>query len=232
MEGLPEYAQPSSLWPSIGHENRGEVPHIPDGAPWLLLDKENPQGLSSQLTELLLGLGSNLPPNLEPSVSIDESAGPVFVDDSASVGPSVHLEGPSYIGPNSEVRHGALVRGGTWACDGAVIGHACETKHSLLLPGAKAPHFNYVGDSILGSKVNLGAGVKLSNLRHDGREVTLLLGGERRGTGLRKFGAILGEGCQLGCNAVTNPGVILGKAVMVAPNALVSGVHPEGAFLS
>ena len=83
-------------------------------------------------------------------------------------------------------------------------------KHSILLPYSKAPHFNYVGDSILGKSVNLGAGVKLSNLRNDGTEVYLRIEKSRVGSGLRKFGAILGEGCQLGCNAVTNPGTVLG----------------------
>ena len=106
-----------------------------------------------------------------------------------------------------------------------MVGHASEVKHSVLLPGAKAPHFNYVGDSVLGPDVNLGAGVKLSNLRNDGGEVHTRVDGERFATGLRKFGAILGEGCQLGCNAVTNPGVVLGPRCMVMPNTTVTGVH-------
>jgi bifunctional N-acetylglucosamine-1-phosphate-uridyltransferase/glucosamine-1-phosphate-acetyltransferase GlmU-like protein len=100
-------------------------------------------------------------------------------------------------------------------------------KHSILLPGAKAPHFNYVGDSILGKAVNLGAGVKLSNLRNDGAEVFLRIGDAHRSSGLRKFGAILGDGCQLGCNAVTNPGTILGCNSTVWPNVTVTGVHGE-----
>jgi bifunctional N-acetylglucosamine-1-phosphate-uridyltransferase/glucosamine-1-phosphate-acetyltransferase GlmU-like protein len=124
------------------------------------------------------------------------------------------------------------VRANTWACADSVIGHATEVKHSILLPYAKAPHFNYVGDSILGSGVNLGAGAKLSNLRHDGKEVYLRIGELRIPSGLRKFGALLGEGCQIGCNAVTNPGVILGRETMVVPNATITGVHDSGTFLS
>jgi acetyltransferase-like isoleucine patch superfamily enzyme len=100
------------------------------------------------------------------------------------------------------------------------------------LPGAKAPHFNYVGDSILGSGVNLGAGAKLSNLRHDRQEINLRVGELRIPSGLRKFGALLGEGCQIGCNAVTNPGVILGRDTMVVPNATITGVHDTGSYLS
>ena len=100
-------------------------------------------------------------------------------------------------------------------------------KHSILLPNAKAPHFNYVGDSFVGSHAKLGAGVILSNLRNDGAEVFLRIDDARRSSGLRKFGAILGEGCQLGCNAVTNPGTILGRNSTVWPNVTVTGVHGE-----
>ena len=102
------------------------------------------------------------------------------------------------------------------------------------MPGAKAPHFNYVGDSILGMDVNLGAGCKLSNLRNDGRNIILRDGktgeiiGER---GLRKFGAILGERTQIGCNVVTNPGVILGPKCNVWPNVTVNGIHSEGSAI-
>ena len=106
-----------------------------------------------------------------------------------------------------------------------MVGHATEVKHSILLPQAKAPHFNYVGDSILGANVNLGAGTKLSNLRNDGGEVHLRINGQRLGSGLRKFGAILGEDCALGCNSVTNPGVVLGCKNVVWPNVTVTGVH-------
>ncbi len=94
-----------------------------------------------------------------------------------------------------------------------------------MLPGAKAPHFNYVGDSILGRGVNLGAGVKLSNLRNDGGEVYLRIDELKLASGLRKFGAILGEDSQLGCNAVTNPGTVLGNNSIVWPNVTVTGVH-------
>ncbi|DAC48643.1 MAG TPA: hypothetical protein D7H92_02985, partial [Candidatus Poseidoniales archaeon] len=104
-------------------------------------------------------------------------------------------------------------------------GHATETKHAILLPGAKAPHFNYVGDSILGKGANLGAGTKLSNLRNDGGEVHLRHGGQRIPSGLRKFGAVLGEGVATGCNSVMNPGVVLGCNSVVWPNVTVTGVH-------
>ncbi|RZD47550.1 MAG: glucose-1-phosphate thymidylyltransferase, partial [Methanobacteriota archaeon] len=108
--------------------------------------------------------------------------------------------------------------------EGALVGHSSEIKNSVLLPGSKAPHFNYVGDSILGFGVNLGAGVKLSNVRNDGRDVIVIMeDGERIKTGLRKLGALIGDHSQLGCNVVTNPGAILATSSMVSPNETVTG---------
>jgi len=193
---------------------------LPADAPvWSLLDKSNPDGLAAQLARHLDGLGSNVPATLPDGVTVDESKGPVHIADSAEIGPCVRIEGPAYIA--GEVRHAAYVRPDSVICKGAVLGHASEMKHSALLPGAKAPHFNYVGDSILGAGVNIGAGVKLSNLRNDGRNILI----DGVDCGLRKFGAILGEGVQIGCNAVCNPGTVLGRDCMVWPNATVSGVH-------
>ena len=218
----------AALFPSLQKSGGGVTGlQMPIENPvWELLDKSNPDGMANQLKVLLQGLGSHLL-NLHPSITIDESKGPVHIVDGELIGPSVHIEGPSYIA--GEVRHGAYVRSHSWICRGAVVGHASEVKHSLLLPGAKAPHFNYVGDSILGSGVNLGAGCKLSNLRNDGREIRIHnLGLD---TGLRKFGAILGEDVQIGCNAVCNPGTILGIGCNVWPNVTVSGGHPSNSVL-
>ena len=153
------------------------------------------------------------------------------ISSSAKIGKDVCIEGPVYIGKNAEIRHGAYIRPYSWISEGAVVGHCTEVKHSILLPGAKAPHFNYVGDSILGTGVNLGAGCKLSNFRNDGRNI-LIRDGETgellKDSGLRKFGAILGEGVQLGCNVVTNPGTIMGKESGAWPNVTVSGLIKSG----
>ena len=116
---------------------------------------------------------------VDSGATIDESQGPVVVHASAKLEPSAHFIGPCLVEADAEVRHGAYVRPFSWICAGAVVGHNTEVKHSILLPGAKAPHFNYVGDSILGRDVNLGAGTKLSNLRNDGGEVHLRLDGSR-----------------------------------------------------
>lgn len=136
--------------------------------------------------------------------------------------------GPAIIAENAEIRHGAIVRGNVIIGSGAVIGHATEVVRSVFLPGAKAPHFNYVGDSILGSGVNLGAGTKLSNLKNDKTGVKAKWGGKVIDTGLRKFGAILGDNCMLGCNSVANPGTIMEPNCMVFPCASIHGFYSSG----
>ena len=209
------------LWPSLD-ESVGRQPCFPAGPVWSILPT-----LKDQMEDMLGDMGSNH----REGVSIDSSKGIVHIDDSAIIEPGIHIIGPAYIGPNATIRHGAYIREFSWICANSLVGHASETKHSVLLPGAKAPHFNYVGDSILGPNVNLGAGVKLSNLRNDGEEVHTRINGERVATGLRKFGAIIGESCQLGCNAVTNPGVVLGPRCMVLPNVTVTGIHGQDSVI-
>lgn len=139
--------------------------------------------------------------------------------------------GPAIIGENVEIRHGAFVRGHVIIGNGSVIGHASEVVRSVFLPGAKAPHFNYVGDSILGSGVNLGAGTKLSNLKNDGSNVRTHIGEHMVDTGIRKFGAILGDNCLLGCNSVTNPGTILEPDCRVYPCASIQGHFSAGSII-
>ena len=215
----PEATTSAALFPSFTGTEDGAVPHFPDDQPaWVLLDPTSKDGLKAQMNAL------------EGEIEIEEdgffTAGKgIIIHASAIVEAGAYLIGPCYIGPRAVVRSGAYVREYSWICADAVVGHATEVKHSILLPQAKAPHFNYVGDSILGANVNLGAGTKLSNLRNDGGEVHLRINGQRMGSGLRKFGAILGEDCALGCNSVTNPGVVLGCKNVVWPNVTVTGVH-------
>ena len=202
----------------------------PNEPAWALLDSNNSSSLKQQLDTKLVQIGSNHPSGVQ-FVSIDERKGPVHVADGATIEPHVHLIGPCLVEADATIRSHAYVREYTWMMPGSLLGHASESKHSLFLPGAKAPHFNYVGDSILGSNVNLGAGVKLSNLRNDGQHIAIWLDDVRRETGLRKFGAILGDNAQLGCNAVTNPGTVLGQSCMVHPNTTVSGYHSDGSVV-
>ena len=228
MEWPDSLPTASELFPSL-YSNpapEGVCPTLPESeAVFTFLQPENPKGLKAQLLSVLERFQSSPQNPNDSGATIDEALGKVIVESSARIEIGAHLIGPCYVGPKAEIRHGAYVRPYSWICAGAVVGNASETKHTVLLPGAKAPHFNYVGDSILGKGVNLGAGTKISNLRNDGGEVQLRIDGKRIGSGLRKFGAVLGEGCQLGCNSVTNPGVMLGCDSVVWPNMTVTGVH-------
>ena len=160
-------------------------------------------------------------------------AGCVLWDDAIELGPGtvvepgVLLKGPSVFGPGTDIRQGAYVRGVCITGRGCVVGHATEMKASVMLDGAKAGHFAYVGDSILGNAVNLGAGTKLANLKMRGDTIRVRIGGEQRDTGLRKFGAVIGDGTEIGCNAVTNPGTLLGKRCIVFPTASVAAAYYE-----
>ncbi len=158
----------------------------------------------------------------------------VYIDEDARVEPGAFVNGPCYIGPGVEVRHGAYIRGSVILLRESIVGHATEVKNSILLPNAKAPHFAYLGDSVLGSRVNLGAGTKLSNVMitsakdsTSGRRPSIVIpsGGDQYDTGLSKLGAILGDDCQTGCNSVLNPGSILEPGCLVYPNASVSRGH-------
>lgn len=215
------------LFPTLS-EN-GDWPVMNDNV-WRILDPNSTNGLMAQLEEILTSLGSSIP-EPQPGTVFDSSNGIIHIHPKAIVGPGVLVEGPVFVGENAEIRQGAYVRKGSWICARAVIGHCTEIKHSVLLPDAKAPHFNYVGDSIIGTGVNLGAGCKLSNLRNDGRNI-LIRDGETgellEDSGLRKFGAVLGEGVQLGCNVVTNPGTIMQKNSGAWPNVTVSGLIKSG----
>lgn len=138
--------------------------------------------------------------------------------------PGAYIQGPVIIGPDNHIRHSAYVRGYVVTGKNCVIGHSTEVKQSILLNGAHAAHFNYVGDSILGSDANLGAGVKLANFRLDHQEVNVFFKGQKISTGLRKFGAIIGDGAQIGCNAVTNPGTLIGPQAFCYPCVNIKGI--------
>lgn len=146
--------------------------------------------------------------------------------------PGVCIEGPCIIGNRCIIRHGALLRGGVICGDQCVIGHAAEIKHSILLNGAHAAHFTYVGDSILGNGVNLGAGVKCSNLRLDRKEVSFVYEQKLVFTKMKKLGALLGDFVQVGCNSVLNPGTFVGKQSLIYPLVSVGGYIPSQSKIS
>lgn len=150
----------------------------------------------------------------------------VFIGRGTIVEPGAFIRGPCIIGENCEVRHGAYLRGFVVAGDRCILGNSTEIKGSILLDDVCAAHFNYVGDSILGNRVNLGAGVKLANLRLDNHPICICDNGEKIVTNLKKLGAIIGDGAQLGCNAVANPGTVIGKGACCHPCITIGGYIP------
>lgn len=149
----------------------------------------------------------------------------IFIHPEACVEAGAYIKGPCYIGAGTEVRHGAYLRGHTFIGDKCVVGHCTEVKHSIFLDGAKAGHFNYIGDSILGNNVNLGAGTKLANLKIISGNIIVKHCDNLYDTQLRKLGSILGDSCETGCNAVLNPGTLLAPKSMVFPNVSARGVY-------
>jgi len=180
---------------------------------------------------------------IEPGAVIE---GVVHIGAECVVESGAYIRGPAWIGDRCEVRQAAYLRGVVLAAEGAVLGHACEFKRCVILEGAQAPHFNYVGDSIMGVHAHIGAGVILSNVRLDKKHVRAALLGRavdagRDGrpnrpeivdTGLGKFGAILGDSCEVGCNSVLNPGTILGTRCRASPLSRVKGTWPEDSIIT
>ncbi len=150
----------------------------------------------------------------------------VFIGKGTVVEDGVMIKGPAIIGSDCQIRHNAYIREHVIIGDGCVVGNSCEIKHSVLFNGCQVPHFNYVGDSILGHKSHLGAGVKISNVKLDHSNVFIEVEGRPHDTGLRKFGALLGDGAEIGCNAVLNPGTIIGRHSLVYPNTNWRGILP------
>jgi len=151
----------------------------------------------------------------------------VFIGAGTVVEDGAMIKGPAIIGKNCQIRHNAYIRDNVIIGDDCVVGNASELKNAFLFNHAAVPHFNYVGDSVLGFRAHLGAGVKISNFKLFGDSVTVQAHGETFATGLRKFGALLGDRAEVGCNAVLNPGAILGRDAMVYPNVNWRGVLGE-----
>jgi carbonic anhydrase/acetyltransferase-like protein (isoleucine patch superfamily) len=164
-------------------------------------------------------------PALPPGVHAE---GPLWIHPAVKLPPYATLIGPAYIAARTEIKPGAFLRGNVIVGEDCVLGNACEYKNCLLMDGVKTPHYNYVGDSILGNQAHLGAGAICSNLRLDHREVLARVGDAVYPTGLRKFGAILGDGAEVGCNAVLNPGALLGPRALVMPAIAFGGYLPAG----
>ena len=158
----------------------------------------------------------------------DETAENVWIAKSAVVAPTAYINGPCIIGKNAEVRHCAFIRGNAIVGEGAVVGNSTELKNVVLFNRVQVPHYNYVGDSILGYKSHMGAGSITSNVKSDKTKVTINYQGEKLNTGLKKMGAILGNYVEVGCNSVLNPGTVIGSNTNVYPLSSVRGFIPRG----
>lgn len=182
--------------------------------PWEALDG---------IKDLILSLGAGLSPE-----EYDQPQEHVWVHKSAIVAPTAYLGAPCIIGPETEVRHGAFIRGSALVGAHCVVGNSVELKNVILFDNVQTPHYNYVGDSILGYKSHMGAGAVTSNVKQDKTPVTVQVGYLRVEIGLKKFGAMLGDNVEVGCNSVLNPGTVVGRGSRVYPLSMVRGFLPAG----
>lgn len=176
------------------------------------------------IKDLILTLGPTL------GSDYTEIAPTVWVHKTAVVAPTAFLGAPCIIGANTEVRHCAFIRGSALVGENCVVGNSVELKNVILFDNVQVPHYNYVGDSILGYKSHMGAGSVTSNVKSDKTLVVVKNGDEKMETGLKKFGAMLGDFVEVGCNSVLNPGTVIGRNSNVYPTSCVRGVVPENSI--
>ena len=181
--------------------------------PWEVLPK---------IEEFIISLGKTLDKN-----EYEEKGENIWIAKSAKVAPTAYIAGPAIIGKDAEIRHCAFIRGKAIVGEGAVVGNSTELKNVILFNKVQVPHYNYVGDSILGYKSHMGAGSITSNVKSDKKLVIVKNGKEQIETGLKKFGAMLGDEVEVGCGSVLNPGTVIGKHTNIYPLSSVRGVVPE-----
>lgn len=184
--------------------------------PWEVLPK---------ISSFIVELGQTLPKDKFTQVKEN-----VWIANSATVAPTASINGPVIIDEEAEIRHCAFIRGNAIVGKGAVVGNSTELKNVILFNKVQVPHYNYVGDSILGFKSHMGAGSITSNVKSDKTLVVVKNGEERLETGLKKFGAMLGDNVEVGCNSVLNPGTVIGKNSNIYPTSMVRGCIPAGSI--
>ncbi len=184
--------------------------------PWEILPK---------ISVFIVELGNKLPAD-----KYEKRGENVWIAKSAKVYPSAYINGPAIIDEDAEVRHCAFIRGNAIVGKGAVVGNSTELKNVILFNKVQVPHYNYVGDSILGYKAHMGAGSITSNVKSDKTLVVVRAGEESMETGLKKFGAMLGDEVEVGCNSVLNPGTVIGRHSNVYPTSMVRGFIPSNSI--
>ena len=191
----------------------------------LLESVDYPWEALPKIKDFIIELGKTLDPEI-----YEQRGENIWVAKSATVFPSAYLGGPLIICEDAEVRHCAFIRGSAIVGKGAVEGNTTELKNSILFDGVQVPHYNYIGDSILGYKAHTGAGTITSNLKSDKSLVTVLCDDDKVETGVKKFGAMLGDHVEVGCNSVLNPGSVVGRNTNVYPLSFVRGYVPENSI--
>ncbi len=184
--------------------------------PWEALPK---------IKDFIIALGETL-----PEEKYERREGNIWIARNAKVFPSACIGGPAIIDEEAEIRHCAFIRGSAIVGKGAVVGNSTELKNVVLFNKVQVPHYNYVGDSILGFKAHMGAGSITSNVKSDKTLVVVKAGEETFETGLKKFGAMLGDNVEVGCNSVLNPGTVIGKNTNIYPTSMVRGLIPPGSI--
>ena len=188
----------------------------------ILENTEYPWEALAKIKDFILELGKTL-----PKEEFDEVSENVWIAKDAKIYPNNYIGAPAIIGHETEVRPGAFIRGSALIGDHCVVGNSTELKNVILFDNVQVPHYNYVGDSILGYKSHMGAGSITSNVKSDKLLVVVKCGDERIETGLKKIGAMLGDRVEVGCNSVLNPGTVIGRDSNVYPTSCVRGTIPE-----
>ena len=184
--------------------------------PWEALPK---------IADFIIEIGNKLDPE-----KYEKKGENIWIAKSAKVAPTAYINGPAIIGEDAEIRHCAFIRGKAIVGNGAVVGNSTELKNVILFNKVQVPHYNYVGDSILGYKSHMGAGSITSNVKSDKKLVVVKDGKEQIETGLKKFGAMLGDEVEVGCGSVLNPGSVIGKNTNIYPLSSVRGVVPKNSI--
>lgn len=191
----------------------------------LFLNKIYPWEVLPDIGNFIISLGETL--DKEEYTLAGEN---IWIAKSAKVAPTAYIDGPTIIGKGAQVRHCAFIRGNAIVGEGAVVGNSTELKNVVLFNKVQVPHYNYVGDSILGYKAHMGAGSITSNVKSDKTLVAVKTADEAIKTGLKKFGAMLGDDVEIGCNSVLNPGTVVGRKSSIYPLSMVRGCIPEGSI--
>lgn len=191
----------------------------------LLESKTYPWEVLPCISQFIVKLGNTL-----SEEEYEKKGENVWIAKSAKVAPTAYINGPAIIGKDAEVRHCAFIRGNALVGEGAVVGNSTELKNVILFDKVQVPHYNYVGDSILGYKSHMGAGSITSNVKSDKKLVVVKGQTEKIETGLKKFGAMLGDEVEVGCGSVLNPGTVVGSHTNIYPLSSVRGVVPSGSI--